>query len=160
MQPQSPTPKWYELLFEYRTLRAKEIGHGKSKLTPRSAVLGTMLGEKAPWLRPKDEARPHKLALPVAFAVGGKFAAGKLCDMTGGGMVILARRVPPAGTRTFVQLNSGNKEYTYPVRVKWSSKGKGFGVLFDGEPVLGKTIYRSRKNTPIFGIRHTAPLVA
>lgn len=96
--------------------------------------------------------------LAVTLTLPGRFAPGRLRDVSGGGMRVRVDAPLPEGSDLLVQVAGAleGEEFVFPARVVWCRGGDApvVGLAFDGVPTYMAPAGRSRRRR-----RHT-PLVA
>lgn len=132
-----------ERIFEYRVLlsKAHELQiplspHEKARL----ARLQQQLPSEVPALDDRDAYTLLATPLPAQYVCGGRFGAGSVRNVSGGGLAIITSDPPELGQRLIVHVREVQHgiEYTFPCRIiARVLKGvPAIGVAFEGVPNL------------------------
>jgi hypothetical protein len=128
-----------ELIYDYRLLVARDRLPGvELGAADRVRLFGLkrMLTGESGGRDAREMPRPRFAAI-VQFTVPGGFGAGKVLDISGGGMAVESRQLPDVGTRMLVRVVESHDgvEYAFPCRVVWRSRvRRRLGLAFDGAP--------------------------
>lgn len=130
-----------DLLFEYRLLRSKEE-HLQILLDDHEV---TRIHGIENMLRGKSVIGDARRAMPrlmcprsVQFTMPGRFGAGEIANISGGGAAITTTETLRVGDRTIVRIAAPETgiEYVFPCRVVWTTSARqgNVGIAFDGVP--------------------------
>jgi len=127
--------KILEQLVEYGRLNAEPTPSHVG--VAHRMVLGSLLGEEAPWVAEPPPAMRAAAAFPVRFTTPDGFERGEVRALSGKGAWIATRRRLPLGQRALLRFDDTEfGTYVFPTLVAARRSGRlpALGLLFDGMP--------------------------